>query len=239
VLVIEDEAPIAMALEDGLGLEGLVVEVAADGPGGLARALAAPAPDLVVLDLRLPGMSGLDVLRRLRAEGRRMPVIALTARGGEADRVAGLECGADDYVTKPFSVAELIARVRAHLRREREYRPADGGGGAVRCGGVDAAAGLARFGAVEVDFAGARATHAGCALALTPLELKLLRLLWDERGRTVTRERLLREVWGYERLVVTRAVDFHIGQLRKKIEDDPAAPRFLKTHHGVGYRLEV
>ncbi len=236
ILVVEDEPPIAMALEDGLGLEGYAVTVASNGTDGLAHALAEPRPDVILLDLRMPGMSGLDVLKRLRAEGVRTPVMILTARGAEADRVAGLECGADDYVVKPFSMAEVIARVRAHLRRDREY-------GTTAADEAEAASAAAEetvtFGDVQIDFVGHLGKKGETDLALSPLEMKILRLLWDERGRTVSRERFLREVWGYERLPVTRTVDFHMGRLRQKIEDDPKTPRHIKTHHGVGYRLEV
>jgi DNA-binding response OmpR family regulator len=240
VLIVEDEPAIAMALEDALRLEGYGAEVASDGVSGLERALAHPPPDALVLDLRLPGLSGLDLLRRLRAAGGTQPVIVLTARGAEADRVAGLECGADDYVVKPFSMAELVARVRAHLRREREYRVAQGAGGQPETagdgrGGAEAAS----FGEVRVDFTGHRLLRDGREEALSALECKLLRLLWLERGRTVSRDRFLREVWGFERMPVTRTVDFHMGRLRKKVEADPSSPRHIVTHHGVGYRLET
>ncbi|MHC4392299.1 MAG: response regulator transcription factor [Planctomycetota bacterium] len=239
ILVVEDEEAIAMALEDGLALEGYAVTTATDGDAGLAAALKEPAADVILLDLRLPGRSGLDVLRGLRGSGVTSPVIVLTARGSEADRVAGLECGADDYVVKPFSMAEVIARVRAHLRRAREYAPEP----ARSEPASQAAPGLvpesvARFGDVEVDFDGHRATKAGLEITLSALELKILFVLWRERGKTVTRSDFLTEVWGYQKLPVTRTVDFHVGRLRGKVEDDPKNPVHIVTHHGVGYRLQ-
>ena len=232
ILVVEDEAPIALALEDGLRLEGFQVEVVGDGQAGLDRALADPAPDVMILDMRLPKLDGMEVLRRLRASGARLRVVALTARGSEADRVAGLECGADDYVTKPFSMAELLARIRVQLRRKSEL--------AERSPGTEPASQeLAEFGDVTVDFSGHRVVKGEQEVALSSLELKMLKLLWDERGRTVSRERFLREVWGYDHLPVTRTVDFHVQGLRRKLEDDPSKPCWIQTHHGVGYRLEA
>lgn len=221
--IVEDNADLAFGLRRTLEFEGYEVEVSEDGAQGLARITAA-APDLVLLDVMLPAMSGFEVLTRLRRSGNQVPVLILTARGEEADVVVGFQCGADDYVTKPFSTLELVARVRALLRRA----------------GREAQMPLAdRFGAIEID-SGARVVRRnGTQVALTPKEFDTLVLLLRRAGNVVTRAELLQDVWGYEDTdVLTRTVDIHIAELRRKLEDDPAKPRHILTVRKVGYRLE-
>ncbi|MGH7818988.1 MAG: response regulator transcription factor, partial [Candidatus Binatia bacterium] len=212
VLVVEDDPAMAVALRDGFHYEGYAVEVAHDGDSALRRA-SELAPDLIVLDVMLPKMSGLDVCRRLRSLGNTVPIILLTARGQEIDKVQGLKLGADDYVTKPFGFLELMARVEALLRRTRP-RPAPEG---------------YAFGDVTVDFRRREASRAGAALELSARELALLEYLIVHRGEVVTREQLLRAVWGYETLPLTRTVDVHVAKLRRKIEPDPVEPSFIVT----------
>jgi DNA-binding response OmpR family regulator len=228
ILVIEDNPDLAFGLRNNLEIEGWDVTVAADGPSGLARALES-APDLIVLDLMLPGMDGFRVLRALREQGRQMPVLMLTARGEEADKVRGLSLGADDYVTKPFGVLELLARVKALLRRattQAESRAAP------------ARAEPHRFGEVEVDPTTRAVTRAGETVPLAPLEFDLLVALLRREGAVVSRLDLLREVWGYRAAVVTRTVDTHIAELRRKLEPDPGEPRHILTVRKTGYRLQ-
>jgi DNA-binding response OmpR family regulator len=193
---------------------------APDGAAGLELAKQG-AVDLVILDVMLPKLDGLEVCRQLRAAGRDVPVIMLTARSQESDKVDGLRLGADDYVTKPFSFVELLARADAVLRRARRSgEPA-----------------LQRFGDVRVDFRAMTATRAGTPLELSPREFAILACLAARRGEVVSRDQLLQVVWGYETLPLTRTVDMHIAKLRRKIEPDPAAPSVIVTVHGVGYRL--
>jgi two-component system alkaline phosphatase synthesis response regulator PhoP len=220
VLIVEDDPAMALALQDGFRFEGYAVLMAADGAEGLRLAQRSEV-DLVVLDLMLPRLDGLEVCRQLRAARSELPILMLTARSQESDKVQGLRLGADDYVTKPFSFGELMARVEALLRRSR--RP-----GAPRS---------ARFGDVEVDFQGLRATRAGAPLELSPREFALLACLIARRGEVVSREQILQVVWGYERLPFTRTVDMHIAKLRRKIEPDPAEPTLIVTVHGAGYRF--
>ena len=220
ILVVEDDSAMALALEDGFGFEGYEVEIARDGAEGFRRA-SEGNPDLIVLDVMLPRLSGLDVCMRLRQNGSRVPIIMLTARGQEDDKVAGLKGGADDYVTKPFGFAELLARVEALLRRSKG----------------DETLGRYEFGDVTIDFARAQASKAGRPLSLSPREFKLLRFLIDHRGEVIARERLLDAVWGYDNVPFTRTVDMHIAKLRKKIEDRPQSPEFIVTVHRVGYRF--
>lgn len=224
ILVVEDNADLAFGLRATLEFEGYRVTVAEDGEDGLRQALAC-APDLVVLDLMLPGMGGYDVLRRLRAEGRRTPVLILTARGEEHDVVLGFDGGADDYVVKPFSTLELLARIRALLRRAGDASEADGR--------------TERFGEVEIDLRSRSVTRAGEQVALTPKEFDLLVALVKRRGEVARRADLLDEVWGWANTDVrTRTVDIHVAELRRKLEDDPAEPRHLLTVRKVGYRFE-
>ena len=226
ILVVEDNADLAYGLRNNLEVEGYEVEVAADGTTGLELARAG-RPDLVVLDLMLPGLDGFRVLRALRHEGLDMPVLVLTARGEEADKVRGLKLGADDYVTKPFGLLELLARVEALLRRagrpDREE---------------PAPAVVERFGDVEVRLASRTVLKAGRPVELAPKEHDLLLALLRHDGAVVSRLALLQEVWGYSAAVVTRTVDTHVAELRRKLEDDPAAPRHILTVRKAGYRLE-
>ena len=210
----------ALGLRDNCEYEGYEVSVARDGEEGLRLALA-ERPDLVLLDVMLPRLGGLDVCRRLRAQGSAVPVIMLTARGQEIDKVLGLELGADDYVTKPFGVNELLARIRAHLRRAA--RPA-------------AAVESYAFGDVELNFRTHEATKAGRPLDLSAREFEILKCLVRRRGEAVTRDQLLDEVWG-DRYPFSRTVDNHIAKLRQKIETDPSEPRFIVTLHRVGYKF--
>ncbi|GGY93155.1 DNA-binding response regulator [Streptomyces olivaceoviridis] len=219
VLVVDDDATVAEIVAGYLGRAGYVVDRAADGPTALARA-AAHWPDLVVLDLMLPGMDGLEVCRRLRARAP-VPVVMLTARGDEDDRITGLEVGADDYVTKPFSPRELVLRVRSVLRRAL---PGTSTGPLTAAG-------------VTVDPAARRATKNGTELALTLREFDLLAFFLRHPGRAYGREDLMREVWGWD-FGDLSTVTVHIRRLRGKVEDDPARPRLIQTVWGVGYRFE-
>lgn len=223
VLVIEDNEDLAFGLKNNLEVEGYEVEVALDGLAGLGRAREG-AFDLAILDLMLPGMNGLEVLARLREERQALPVLVLTARGEEADKARGLRLGADDYVTKPFGLLELLARVEAILRRTRP---------------ASSAAEIQRFGDVEVQAAARSVRRGGSPVALTPKELDLLLFLCRRRGRVVSRLELLRSVWGYSEAAVSRTVDTHIAELRRKLEPDPAAPRHIVTVRKAGYRLET
>jgi len=220
ILIVEDEPDIRRGLELNIKAEGFVVSTATTGDEGVAAALEGH-PDLVVLDVMLPGMSGLDVCRELRRRGFEAPIVMLTARAEETDRVVGLEIGADDYVTKPFSVRELLARIRVRLRRRGEAGPWS----------------IVRFGDVEVDFDRHEATRRGERVDLTAKEFDILQLLVRHRGRTVSRDRLLEDVWGYEHFPTTRTVDNHILRLRQKLEPDPADPRFILTVYGDGYKF--
>jgi two-component system alkaline phosphatase synthesis response regulator PhoP len=222
ILVVEDDAAIRGGLVDLLKLEGHEVAAARDGEAGLTLGLK-EAPDLVVLDLMLPKRNGFDLLRALRADAVPSAVLVLSARDRESDKVLALELGADDYVTKPFSVRELAARVHALLRR----REAPGAPAAFA------------FGDVAIDFERYRATRRGKPLALTAREFALLRHFVRRRGKLVTRDELLRDVWGHEEPPATRTVDTHVAQLRKKIEPRPARPRYLISVRGAGYRFDA
>ena len=220
VLVVEDDPALARALRDGFEYVGYAVRVASDGEQGLQLAREG-ATDLILLDVMLPRMSGLEICRQLRAAQEDVPIILLTARSQESDKVEGLRLGADDYVTKPFGFDELLARIEAVLRRSRA-RPAPE---------------LLRFGDTSVDFARLRAERGGEPLDLTPREFAILACLTARRGEVVTREELLHEVWGYESQPVTRTVDVHIAKLRRKIEPAPNEPAHIVTGHGEGYRF--
>ena len=222
ILIIEDEPDMARGLEDNLTFEGYEVHVEADGLAGLNYAVANPV-DLILLDLMLPKMPGYEVCKTLRAKGNNTPVIMLTAKGQEIDKVLGLELGADDYVTKPFSLRELLARIHALLRRygSATAQPSD----------------TYTFGELVLDFTHYHATKAGEAIELTPKEFEILRHLITHRGKTVSRDELLDKVWGIEEYPTTRTVDNHILKLRKKIEKDPANPDFIITVHGIGYKF--
>ena len=223
LLVIEDNADMAFGLRNNLEIEGYEVEVASDGKVGLERART--RPDLVVLDLMLPGLDGFRVLKALRREGLVMPVLILTARGEEADKVRGLKLGADDYVTKPFGVLELLARVEALLRRERPQAA------------QQTALKVERFGDVAVDLATRTVTRGGQPVELAPKEFDLLVALLRRRGAVVSRLELMREVWGYDDAVITRTIDTHVAELRRKLEADASAPRHILTVRKFGYRL--
>ena len=225
ILVVEDNADLAFGLRNNLEIEGYVVHVAADGPTGLAEARTR-RPDLIILDLMLPGLDGYRVLKALREEGAEMPVLILTAHGQEADKVRGFRLGADDYVTKPFGILELIARVGALLRRaSRPEREA-------------ASRARERFGEVEIDPSTRIVHRRGEPVALTPMEFDLLLALVRRRGAVASRLDLLHEVWGHSSAVLTRTVDTHIAELRRKLEDNPAEPRHILTVRKAGYRLD-
>jgi DNA-binding response OmpR family regulator len=220
ILVVEDEPGIALALEDDLKLEGYEVELARDGETAARRAQEQPF-DLIILDVMLPHKDGFEVCRELRRAGLRMPVIMLTAKTQESDKVLGLELGADDYVTKPFSPRELRARVKAALRRAS--------------GGIPESY---RFGEIDVNFARYEARRAGKLVDLTPLEFKLLAAFIRSRGRVLQRDQLLDGVWGRGTFVTDRVIDTHITNLRKKLEPEPAQPRYFISVRGVGYRFD-
>jgi len=221
ILVVEDERGIAMALEDDLTLEGYQVEVIHDGMAAAKRARET-AFDAILLDVMLPGKDGFEVCRELRRHGVRTPILMLTARAQEAEKVIGLEAGADDYVTKPFGVRELRARVAALLRRSQS----------------GAAPNVVRVGEAEVDFSRAEIKRGSQTTALTPLEFRLLQAFVRARGRILTRAQLITEAWGPNTFVSDRVVDNHIGSLRKKLEADAAEPRFLLNIRGLGYRFD-
>ncbi|EPH40208.1 putative Sensory transduction protein regX3 [Streptomyces aurantiacus JA 4570] len=224
MLVVDDDRTVAEVVTGYLNRAGYEVEQVEDGPAALERA-AARKPDLVVLDLMLPGMDGLEVCRRLRARGP-VPVIMLTARGDEDDRILGLEIGADDYVTKPFSPRELVLRVESVLRRSQASAPRPRPGSLLRAGGL------------TVDPAARRATKNGTELALTVREFDLLTFFLRHPGRAFGREELMREVWGWD-FGDLSTVTVHVRRLRGKVEDDPATPRLVQTVWGVGYRLDA
>jgi DNA-binding response OmpR family regulator len=226
ILVVEDNANLAYGLATSLELEGHEVTIADTGPEGL-RLARESGPDLVILDLMLPGMDGYRVLKRMREEGIDTPVIFLTARGEEADKVLGFRLGADDYVTKPFGVLELLARVEAHLRRT-----------ARTAGPAPAAAEVERFGEVEIDAAARTVRRRGDEVALTPKELDLLLALLRRNGAVASRLDLLREVWDHRAAVMTRTVDMHVAELRRKLEENPSQPRYILTVWKSGYRLQ-
>jgi len=222
ILIIEDEEDLAKGLRLNLEGEGYQVEWAADGQEGFAKALE-KRPDLIILDLMLPKMKGLEVCQNLRQKDITAPIIMLTAKGEEIDKVIGLEVGADDYMTKPFGIRELLARIKAHLRRERrEDRPAVN---------VYRAAGM------EIDFSHYKITRQGKEWTLTFLEVEILKYMIDHRGEVVTRDDLLDKVWGYEKFPTTRTIDNHMLKLRKKIEENPNKPTHILSVYGGGYRF--
>jgi DNA-binding response OmpR family regulator len=223
ILVIEDELPMRTALQDCLQGEGYRVLTAGDGELGLQRAIK-EKPDLVVLDIMMPRLDGFALCAELRRLGHDVPVLMLTAKGFVQDRVRGLDVGADDYLVKPFSTDELLARVRALIRRVRKTK------GAVN---------EIRLGDTKIDFIHQKAWCRQRAVALTAKEFAMLRLLAEAGGEPVTRERFLDVVWGYTAFPTTRTVDNHVASLRAKIEPDPDEPRWIQTVHGVGYRLEL
>jgi DNA-binding response OmpR family regulator len=223
ILIIEDEAPMRTALADLLTAEGHRVLSAVDGESGLRRALD-EKPDLILLDVMMPKLDGFALCAELRRLSIAVPVLMLTAKGQIEDRVAGLDAGADDYLVKPFSTEELLARVRALLRRfQRQAKAME----------------KLRLGEIEIDLARQTAVRGNEQIHLTAREFSMLRLMAEAEGEPVTRERFLDVVWGYTAFPTTRTVDNHIASLRSKIEPDPDEPRWLKTVHGTGYRLEM
>ena len=221
ILVVEDEPNMVAGLRDNFEFEGYEVITARDGVEGLQRALE-ESPDLVVLDVMMPQLSGLEVCRQLRAKRASIPIIMLTARGQEIDKVVGLELGADDYVTKPFSIRELLARVKAILRRT-DVLPKNQD--------------QHSFGGIEVDLHRRRVLKSGKALDISSKEFELLKYFICHSGETLSRDRLLEEVWGYENYPTTRTVDTHLMRLRQKLEPDPEQPQYFLTVHGTGYRF--
>jgi len=224
VLVVEDDPSIAIGLRINLESEGYVVEVAEDGERAL-ELVRSLTPDLIVLDVMLPKKNGLEVLHDLRAEGRTMPIIILSAKAAEMDKVAGLELGAEDYVAKPFSLAELLARVRGALRRATPATPRPATTRIV-------------FGGVEIDVAGRTVKRAGASVDITATEFDVLMCLVGERGKALSREDIFRRVWGPNHHGTPRTVDNFIQQLRSKLEDDPQEPAHIVTVRGVGYRFD-
>ena len=224
ILIIEDDMSILKGLKDVLMFKSYEILTATDGESGYEMAVE-KSPDLIVLDIMLPKMDGFTLCKKLRDQGNITPVLMLTARGEEPDKVQGLDIGADDYVTKPFSLPELLARIRALLRRgmekELEKKPPDS----------------IQLGKVFLDFKKYEAHKEGKPLSLTPKEFGVLRCLAARAGDVVTRDDLLDSVWGYEKFPTTRTVDNHLAQLRSKIEENPSEPRYLITVHGVGYKL--
>ncbi len=223
ILVIEDEPDMLLGLEHNLTYEGFLVRTAATGRAGL-EAWRRDPPDLILLDVMLPEMSGFDVLRTIRMESRDLPVILLTAKSMEGDKVRGFDLGADDYVTKPFSIRELMARINAVLRRSQPERETPE---------------VFRFGEVEVDFHRRECRKKGREVALSFKEFEVLRLLIERRGETITREQLLDEVWGRQpdELPTSRTVDTHIANLRRKVEGSRDRSRYIRTVHKVGYKF--
>ncbi len=222
VLIVEDEPGLVLTLSDRLKSEGYDVHAASDGPSGLERATREPW-DVILLDVMLPGASGFDVCRDLRQRGVTTPVIMLTARGQVVDKVLGLKLGADDYLTKPFEMMELTARIEVQLRR--------------RAAATSASPTQYTFGDVRVDFRKAEVTRHGRPLDLSAREFLLLKYLIEHREATLTRDELLNEVWGYHSMPSTRTVDVHVAWLRQKIEPNPRHPQYLLTVHGMGYKF--
>lgn len=222
VLVVEDNEDLAFGLRNNLEIEGYDVTVAADGEAGLHAALHGN-PDLIILDLMLPKMDGLRVLREIRDAGKETPVMVLTARGEEVDKVRGLRLGADDYVTKPFGVMELLARIEALLRRSATSQVED----------------IIEIGDLTIDLGARVVSRGGDRVELAPRELDLLFAMVRNKDRVVSRRQLLTEVWGHTGEVVTRTVDTHVAELRRKLEADPSSPRYIQTVRKVGYRFDT
>lgn len=236
LLIVEDEEIMRTGLRDTLMDAGFIVETAADGEAGLRQGLDS-APDLILLDIMLPRLDGLAVCRELRRQGRWCPVLMLTARGLVDDRVDGLDAGADDYLVKPFSGAELLARVRALLRGRAHAGSASGG--QQPDGAPVSKHDPVNLGGITIDFTRLECRgHDGGTLEMTAREFAVLRLLVQRRGKPVTRDQFLDLVWGLSAGITTRTVDNHIAMLRSKIETDPSHPRWIRTVHKVGYRLE-
>uniref|UniRef100_A0A7V2ZLL3 Response regulator transcription factor n=1 Tax=Ignavibacterium album TaxID=591197 RepID=A0A7V2ZLL3_9BACT len=222
ILIVEDEPNMRLGLKDNLEFEGFEVEVAEDGEIGLNKILNNNY-DLVIMDVMMPKMSGFDVCKNVRKAGLSTPIILLTAKGEEIDKVLGLELGADDYVTKPFSLRELLARVKAILRRSENFNFSENK--------------LITIGKLEIDFGGYKAMIGKKDVQMSHKEFEILHFLWKKRNTTVSRDDLLTEIWGYDETPTTRTVDNFILKLRQKIEVDPNHPKIILTVHGVGYKM--
>ncbi len=222
ILIIEDEEDLVKGLKINLVDEGYEVDYALHGIEGLKKALM-EKPDLILLDIMLPGMNGLDICKELRQNKMDIPILMLTAKGEEIDKVIGLEIGADDYISKPFSIRELLARVKAHLRRENR--------------GDETVPGVVQLGSIKIDFGHYKVIRKNDDIDLTSLEVDVLRYLIGQGGKVVSRDNLLDKIWGYEKYPTTRTIDNHILKLRKKIEIDPNHPRHILTVYGGGYRF--
>jgi DNA-binding response OmpR family regulator len=222
ILIIEDEEDLVKGLILNLEDEGYEVDYALDGKEGLGKALK-EKPDLILLDIMLPGMNGLEICKELRQNKLDIPIVMLTAKGDEIDKVIGLEIGADDYISKPFSIRELLARVKAHLRRENR--------------GGESVAEVVQLETLKIDFGQFKIIRKGKEIGLTSLEVDVLRYLIGHDGKVVSRDDLLDKIWGYEKFPTTRTIDNHILKLRKKIEIDPNHPRHILTVYGGGYRF--
>lgn len=221
ILLVEDEPNMVLGLRDNLEYEGYEVIVATNGKDGLRLALSAKA-DMILLDIMLPEMNGMDVCRRVREQGVETPVIMVSARGQEMDKVMGLEIGADDYLTKPFGISELLARVRALLRRSSKQV---------------ASLNIYKFGEIEINFQKHLLTKRDMPVEVTPREFELLKFFIQHKGEILTREQLLDNIWGYDNYPFTRTVDSHIAKLRQKIEGEPGNPRHIITVHRLGYKF--
>lgn len=227
ILIVEDERAVARGLEYALLNEGFEVLIAETGMSALEMFRAAE-PDLILLDLRLPDINGFDVCRQLRQEGKRQPIIMLTALDESVDKVLGLELGADDYMVKPYDLRELIARIRAHLRRAYGELSKSSQGERIA------------FGDIVVDLELLRVTRSGETIYLTPTEFRLLRYIISQPNRPISRETLIEAIWGYDSDIGSdRTVDVHVRHLREKLETDPAHPKWLQTVRGVGYKFEA
>ena len=222
ILLVEDEPKMQQVIKDNLELEGYDVAIAGDGKDGLRKILE-NSYSLILLDVMLPEMSGFDVCRKAREKGVATPVIFLTAKGEEIDKVLGLELGADDYITKPFGVRELLARTKAVLRRTE--------------GSASGPVEKLTLGPFEIDFKTYTASRDGKVLPMTPKEFELLKFLWQHRNQVVSRDQVLTNVWGYDETISTRTIDNFILRLRQKIEENPAKPKRIITIHGLGYKL--
>ena len=221
ILIVEDEPNMRMGIKDNLEFEGYQVDVADNGTDGLDK-IRTNKYNLVLLDVMLPQMSGFDVCKTVRQEGNKVPIILLTAKGEEIDKILGLELGADDYVTKPFSLRELLARIKAVLRRGE---------------GINVDHSEVKIGKIKVDFSGYKASENKKPVQLSHKEFELLHYLWSKKNSTVSRDELLSNIWGYDENPTTRTVDNFILKIRQKIENDPNHPQIILTVHGLGYKL--
>ncbi len=222
ILIVEDEPQMQIGLRDNFEFEGYDVELVANGNDALDKIIKEQY-DLIIQDIMIPGISGLDVIKKAREKGIKTPFIILTAKSEEIDKVVGLEIGADDYITKPFSLRELLARVKAVLRRNE--------------GNTVAAQTKINIGSVLIDFATYEVTKEGVPVSMTPKEVDILKHLWKNKNQVVSRDQLLTEVWGYDESISSRTVDNFILKLRQKIEEDPATPKHIITIHGTGYKF--